>query len=63
MAFAVVHILAPPQVDGLIQHAALPERIQVTDFDDLTRLWDFAIGRYSDVSTALPTIINALSFT
>ena len=49
-ALGLEHVTAHAKIDRLINTAALPERVEVTDFNDLTDLGDVVVGRNGDIA-------------
>ena len=55
-AFGIIHVIPNPEINGLEQHAALFETVEIADFDDLTGLRDVVIGGNGDVAARYPAI-------
>ena len=55
-AFGVIHVIPNTEINGLEQHAALFETVEVTNFADLTSYGDFVIGGDGDVAALDPAI-------
>ena len=57
-AFTQIYVIPLPEVNGLEQHAALFETVEVTNFADLTSYGDFVISGDGDVAALDPAALT-----